>query len=305
MKTSSGFSKCTICLKDNELTYEHIIPKSIGGFFEADLQCADCNNNKLGAKLLPKAKKIFTVRMAIRALKKKLPDLYKSIEEGQEYTAKSSDNSVAVALYKKGKIVSKANKDEKGALNVDKKDTEQSLTNILKKEGFSESKIQEKLELLKNHKIDEPLQISNLTTVIKRKFISLFPKVGVVEMDNRIIALIAYNYLCITIGETIFNERFNGVREFILNGTISENISIEQFPYNGPYKSYHKIYRESLEDRTKVTIILFGTIVYMISFLNIKIVSDDNLIIIQDLEEKKLYSAITIEEEKKGYYILN
>lgn len=302
MKAPGGFDKCTLCLSQDKLTYEHIIPESIGGFLKVDLQCAKCNNERIGSRLLPKAKKILPIRLAIRSLKNKLPELHIAIEEGQQYTAKSSDDSITTAFLKKGEILSKAGKDEKGVVTVDRKDTEKNLRGILKKEGHSASEIEKKIDELKGHKIDEPLKLSNTLTVIKRKFISLFPKSEDVDMDDRIITLMAYNYLCITIGEPVFNESFNGIREFILNGTETKQLLIEQFPYNGPYKSYHKMYRETLEDRTKVTIVLFGSIAYVVSFLNILIVSDNNYVLIQDLEDKKLYFSATIEEAKKGIY---
>jgi|GEM_PF-3835829 len=302
MKAPGGFNKCTLCLSQDKLTYEHIIPESIGGFLEVDLQCAKCNNERIGSKLLPKAKKILPIRLAIRSLKHKLPELYNAIEEGQEYSAKSSDDSITTAFLKKGVIISKAGKDEKGVVTIDRKDTEKNLRGILEKEGFSASEIDKKLSTFNGYKIDAPLRLSNAITVIKRKFISLFPKSEDVDMDNRIITLIAYNYLCITTGETIFDESFDVVRKFILEGTETEHLLIEQFPYNGPYKPYHKIYREILEDRTKVTIVLFGSIAYVISFLNIIIVPDNNFLLIQDLEDKKLYFSATIEESRKGLY---
>jgi hypothetical protein len=260
MKAPGGFTKCTICLSEEKLTFEHIIPESLGGFLEVDLQCAKCNNDTLGSKLIPKAKKIYPVRLAIRALRKKLPDLYKSIEEGQEYTAKSSDESISTAFFKKGEIVSKASKDDKGMVTVDKKDTEKNLRGILKKEGFSEADITNKLEEMKIHKIDEPLKLSNTLTIIKRKFIELFPKADDVDMDNRIVVLIAYNYLCITLGDPIFDTIFDSVRNFILKGVESQDVIVEQFPYNGPYQTYHKLYRENFDNFTKINIVLFGTI---------------------------------------------
>ncbi len=48
MRIQSNFKICSICLKEKELSFEHIIPESLGGILESDIQCADCNNRKLG-----------------------------------------------------------------------------------------------------------------------------------------------------------------------------------------------------------------------------------------------------------------
>lgn len=170
---------------------------------------------------------------------------------------------------------------------------------------MSEEEISKRIELYKGYKIDAPLKLSNALTVIKRKFISLFPKSNDIEMDNRIIALIAYNYLCASVGEPILNDYFNEIRGFILNGYESKNILIEQSPYNGPYQAFHKLYRENLEAKLRVNIILFGTIFYSATFLQLEIAPNVNQIIIQDLEDRKIYIAETIEEAKKGFYVVS
>lgn len=305
MKVPSGFNKCSICLTEGALTYEHIIPESLGGFLEADLQCAKCNNDVLGSKLVSKAKRTYTIRLAIHALKKELPSLFESIEEGQVYSAKRSDETITTAFFKKGQIVSKAGIENDGSLVIDRKDTENNLKNQLKKEGLSDEQIEYKLNEFSNLKVDQPFQISNTIRVIKRKFISLFPLAGDVDMDNRIVTLIAYNYLCITVGETVLDEYFDAVRNFIHGGTIVDKLIIEQFPYNGPYRSYHKLYRENLDDRTRVTIVLFGSIAYVVSFLQMKIMTDENYVMIQDLKEKKIYFSETIEDAKNNiFYVI-
>jgi HNH endonuclease len=302
MKAPSGFNKCSICLSEEKLTFEHIIPESLGGFLKVDIQCAKCNNDDLGRKLVSKAKRTYTVRLAIRYLKNELPELFQSIEEGQEYSVRRSDDISTTAFFKHGTIVSKAGPDIDGSIVVDQRDTENNLKSRLRKEGFTEEQIKTKLDEFNSINYDQPFQISRTLKVIKRKFVSLFPLAGDVDMDERVITLIAYNYLCITIGKTVYDDYFNEIRDFILKGTKTSRILIEQFPYNGPYKTYHKLYRETLEDRTKVTILLFGSIAYEVSFLQIKLMPKTNYIIIQDLKNKKIYSAVTIEDAKNGIY---
>ncbi|QOJ29807.1 MAG: hypothetical protein HRU80_13375 [Ignavibacteriales bacterium] len=302
MKLQSGFNRCVICLSEIKLTYEHMIPESLGGFVEVNLQCAKCNNDSLGSKLISKAKKIYPIRLAIRSLKSELPKLFKSIEEGQLYTAKSSDESIIPAFFKNGKIITKAKKVSDNMINIDIRDVEENLRRLLKKEGLSENEIEEKLIKFHEQGSDEPIKLTNRHTIVKRRFLNWFPAASATNMDNRIIALMAYNYLCITTGEMIFDEYFDSVREYIKSGIISKYLQFEQFPYNGPYKPYHKIYRENKSDEIIVTIVLFGSIVYKVRFMNLRIMTDDNYIIIQELVDKKLYFAQTIQEAKKGLY---
>ena len=59
MKAPGGFDKCTLCLSQDKLTYEHIIPESIGGFLKVDLQCAKCNNERKGVDYSLKQKRYY------------------------------------------------------------------------------------------------------------------------------------------------------------------------------------------------------------------------------------------------------
>ncbi|MCZ6702561.1 MAG: hypothetical protein O6940_05915 [Ignavibacteria bacterium] len=299
MRIKSNFKICSICLKEKELTFEHIIPESLGGILEADIQCADCNNRKLGSKLVSKAKRTYTIRLAINYLKNNLPKLFNNMEEGQEYIARKIDKTTTEAVLKNGKIKSKAEKADDGSINVDRQDTEKKLREILGKEGLSKEEIEKKLDEFKKIEVDKSHKLTNSITVIKRKFVSWFQKPSESYMDERVIALIAYNYLCMVIGDIIIDSRMNFIREFILDGTKTDNLYIEQIPYTNKYAPYHKIFSEPGETEIKVTIVLFGSIISYAIVKNLSAPKDYNWILVQDLEERSVMLAESFEAVKK------
>lgn len=299
MKIKSNFKICSICLKEKELTFEHIIPESLGGILEADIQCADCNNNTLGSKLVSKAKRTYTIRLAINYLKNNLPKLFKKIEEGQEYIARKNDKTTTEAVLKNGKIKSKAEKADDDSINVDKQDTTKKIREILAKEGLSKEEIEKKLEEFKKVEVDMPHKLTDRITVIKRRFVSWFQKPSESNMDDRVIALIAYNYLCMVIGDIILNSRMNFLREFILDGTKTENLIIDQIPYTNKYEPYHKIFSEPGETEIKVTIVLFGSIICLVTVKNLSAPKNFNWILVQDLEERSVLISESFEAVKR------
>jgi hypothetical protein len=299
MRIRSNFKICSICLKEKELTFEHIIPKSLGGILESDIQCADCNNKMLGSKLVSKAKRTYTIRLAINSLKNNLPKLFNKIEEGQEYIAHKIDKTTSDAVLKDGKIKSKAEKGDDGSINVDRQDTEKKLIEILTKEGLSKEEIENKLDEFKNIEVDKPHKLTDSITVIKRKFISWFQKPSEPYIDERVIALIAYNYLCMVIGDIIIDSRMNFMREFILNGTKTANLIIDQIPYTNKYAPYHKIFSEPGETEIKVTIVLFGPIICIVTVKNLSAPKDYNWILVQDLDEASVMISESFEAVKK------
>ncbi|MBL1213733.1 MAG: hypothetical protein HND52_10290 [Ignavibacteriae bacterium] len=298
MRIQSSFKKCSICLEENELSFEHIIPESIGGLLEADIQCVDCNSS-LGSKLVSKVKQTYTIRLAINYLQKILPKLFIKIEEGQKYIARKNDDTTTSAVLKKGKIKSKAEKADDGSLGFDKVDTSKKLSEILTKEGLSKDEIKDKLTEFEKVKVEKPHKLTDKITVIKRRFVSWFQKPGDTYLDTKIVMLIAYNYLCMVVGDIIFDSRMDFIREFILNGTETENLIFDQIPYSKKYEPYHKIFSEPEDTEIKVTIALFGSILCSVIVKNLSIPKDFNWILVQDLEERSIMISESFEAVKK------
>ena len=55
MKVNFNFDNCILCLKNNADSYEHIIPRSIGGRLQVFMLCTKCNNS-MGSELISKIK---------------------------------------------------------------------------------------------------------------------------------------------------------------------------------------------------------------------------------------------------------
>lgn len=299
MKIKSNFQLCSICLEQKELTYEHIIPESLGGILEADIQCADCNNNKLGSKLVSKAKRTYTIRLAINHLRHNLPRLYNRIEEGQDYIAHKKDKTTSEAILKNGRIKSKAEKSTDGSINIDKQDTEKKIKEILTKEGLTKEEIEKKLDEFEKVEVGKRHKLTDSITVIKNRFVSWFQKPSDTNIDDRVITLIAYNYLCMVIGDIILDSRMNFLREFILEGTKTDDLVIEQIPYTSKYEPYHKIFSEPGDTDIKVTIVLFGSIICIVTVKNLTAPKDFNWILVQDLEERSVMISESFEAVKR------
>ena len=91
MKIDTGFRKCIICLENAPDSWEHIIPQSIGGRLQANILCKKCNS-ELGNMLMSKVKSDPSIRLAIKALKDIIPELFEQIEKRQLYDATDIKN---------------------------------------------------------------------------------------------------------------------------------------------------------------------------------------------------------------------
>lgn len=191
-----------------------------------------------------------------------------------------------------------------GILNIGAEDTNKHIKSILIKEGLSPQEINKSILKFERTEIDNPVKLSDSYSAIKRKFKDIYQTPGEIDMNERVIVLIAYNYLCFILGSVMFNERLNFIRDFIRNNTHSENIKIEQNPYTNDYEPFHRIYYEANDVSITVFILLFGSLYYKVMFLGF-ITVNQNKILIEDLKSNRILFLESFDEIKKGYYLTN
>lgn len=303
MKIESNFEKCSICLESKSLTYEHIIPESLDGIIQCNTQCEECNKN-LGSTIVSTAKKVYSVRLTVNYLKNILPNLFMDVEKGQLYTGINEPGDTSELIFKKGKLRTRTKMNSEGILNIDSKDTSKHIKSILNKEGLSSQEISKSILNFEKTEIDKPIKLSGKYSAIKRKFKDIYQAPGEIDMNERVIVLIAYNYLCFILGSVMFNEKLNFIRDFIKNNTTSKNIEIEQNPYTNDYEPFHRIYYEANDVSITVFILLFGSLNYKVKFFGFTTINQ-NKILIEDLKNNRILFSESFDEIKKGYYLTN
>jgi len=299
MRIPFQFEQCTVCLSKVELTWEHVIPKSIGGSIEIKSQCSTCNNDRLGVDLLPTLKEYYPVRLAINSLKRELPDLFQSIEHRLLYLAKDTAGKISTLISRAGRLRTRAKKEEDGSLVYGIDEAEGHLRRLLEKGEVSQEEIENALKKYSEADADVEVTMPDGSTVIKRKYTDHWQKPGPTRLDPRIPTLLAYNYLCVVLGHDIFINHLDGMRDFILNSTETEQLVVEEFPYTNDYAPYHRLWLETEENSTSVYVLLFGSIGLKVTIKNV-VVSGGDYIVLIDLKGNRVLSAISFKEAKKG-----
>ena len=297
----ADFERCTICCKPRQLTSEHIIPESIGGTLEAYIQCKECNDT-LGSKLVSQAKQDPLLRSAIINLQKKLPKLYLSMEKGQKYTALDIlGNEISVKL-KEGKFETIAKKKEDGSLILDTRKGQKNIRYMLEKNKLTLGEIDSSIQRFKDAPENSLIHFSKSVSAVKWKVESFFPLLDKPNMSSRLVMLIAYNYLCLAYGKYIFNNWFDFLRNFIAKDVPNDKICIERF-YSSNYKCYHKLFAESDEEETRVHIIFFDWLKYVVHIKGF-VSNLSHYVYIEDLKNKRGLISESLEHAKRGEYYL-
>ncbi|MGR3311691.1 MAG: HNH endonuclease [Candidatus Brocadiales bacterium] len=297
MKIKSDFNKCVLCLKNPANSWEHIIPKCIGGRLQVQVLCKDCNN-KLGSTLINKVKTDPSIRLAVWNLKDEIPELFEAIENNQIYI----DEVKNCYKYKNSKLKIITHEKEDGSLNYDTTKADKHIERKLRKDGLSEDEIADKTQLFKGLEDNKFIQLSKKVSVEKRSPESLFPSLQDPLLDERVIVLIAYEFLCLLIGNLIYNEELDFIRVFIKEGAKSKKLVVEHLK-SDHYSPRHKIYPELLETEIIINIILFGWLVRKVHIKGVRLSSPD-YVYLEALKSRKTRIAESVGKAKQGIYMV-
>lgn len=305
MKIKFDFDKCIYCLENPADSWEHIIPESIGGRLQVRALCSHCNNS-LGSELISKVRKDPSIRLAVKNLKSKIPELFRSIENGQPYFAPGKDNTVVRLIRKNGRYVIVPEQKEDGLIILDTKQVSKNIAQKLKKGGLTEDEIADKIQSFQELEPDKMIQLSNNLKVVKREtgpieqcFTNLKDK-RVNLLGERVVVLMAYEFLSLLIGNSIYEDRLDFIRNFIREGKQSAKLVIKSF-MTRDYSPDHRIYPELLKREIIINIILFGWLWYKVLLKSFALSSPD-FVYVEDLKNKKTLIAETVAEAKQDIY---
>lgn len=301
MKINFKFDNCILCLKNEANSYEHIIPKIFGGKIQAFLLCTKCNND-MGSELISGMKNDPSIRIVVHKLKDKIPYLFNKIEESQEYYGENINKDKVKFKLKKSKPLLIEGVQSDGSLIIDTKKLPDYLVKKLSKQGLNNEEIREKTNLIDELENDKIFELSQTEKVIKRSTSNIQPSLTGQLIDERSIALIAYEYLGLLVGNNIFNDSFSFIRDFIIKKQKSENIIIERLSTR-KYLPYHKLFPEFYDSRIIINITLFGWVFFKVHYIiksNINKFPD--FVYLEDLENRTSYLAESVLDSKNGKY---
>jgi hypothetical protein len=263
------------------------------------MQC----NSDLGTELVSQAKPDPVLRLAIRNLRDQLPDLFLSMEQGQRHYAKDvAGKSVSVRL-KDGRFETEAHTREDGSLILDSRKGEKNIRQLLAKEGLSPRDIAHAIQKFKNAPDNTLVRLSSERVAVKWGVVSSFPALEKAEMSPRLVALIAYNSLCILFDKDVFNPWFDFIRGFIQTGAPDDRLRIESFS-SGRYDAFHRLYPKYGPNGATINLVFFGWLLYQIELKGL-ITNAPAPVYVEDLKNRRVLLAASVENAKKGDFHSN
>ncbi len=157
--------QCIICLRQTDLTKEHLIPEAIGGRLSARFLCGKCNNT-LGATVDASARSDPSIRLAVINLSTKIPKLASLLTENQAFFGNSKGGDVR-GYMRNGKFRVRSTPKEDGSLIQPTDKAQQTVEKILRKSGYDISALKEGLEKFNLAPENERTNVASGLDVIK------------------------------------------------------------------------------------------------------------------------------------------
>lgn len=279
MKIPTTFDKCIVCLKEPAESYEHIIPRFIGGNLQAKILCKKCNSN-YGSIVVSKLKNDPYIFHAIEFLKNELPDLYKRFNKKRTYVGKSKDGSEIKMVDDGDDLRIIAHKRE-GILILDNSDTYSLIEKLLRRSDSTDIDINNFGRLYKNASEGEEIKLPTGEILSKIQITDIRKEIPIDIITERFWVLVAFEFLSLIVGKNIYDEFFNNIRLYLQYKTEKPPIEVKKFQ-GKEYDAIHGVMVEPFDTYLVIHIRIFRWIAITVKFDNVHypfngLVYQDNL----------------------------
>lgn len=291
-------SRCIICLSEDQLSLEHLIPKSLGGNLTCRFVCNSCNS-RIGHLFEGKAKADPSIQRLAVKLAEKLPALAKRLTDRQPYVSMGPGGKSAGYL-KDGYFVTRSQTLEDGSLIQDTPRAMKSIRSMLKRAGSEEVSIAESLSRFESAPDNTLVPLAHGLEAIKWSIEHVEPSLDGPLLPQLVPLKSAYEFMALHLGSAIYDEvpALRAVRTALSGGKVDqEHLLIERL-HAQTSKLIHGIAFEGNAPYAKVQIRLFGQLAFRIHFRTLSI-EGSRFVYTHDLESNTEHVANLSEEEKR------
>lgn len=272
MKVPWSGNKCILCLQEDSLCEEHVIPESLGGRLTCNFLCRSCNS-KLGHGLEATAKSDPSILLAARNLQSDIPSLSSTLIHSYPHIG-HSDPGPAKGYIKNNEFRVLSRKLEDGSLIQPTDDARKSIIKILQKAGYNQLPIQKALASFDNAPEDNKIEIFPGLEIVKWSVQRLELDLNSAQtMDPLIPVKTAYEFLALHAGTVFYDDipQLSQIRTSLTNMKLnSDVIRVERLSSN-KYEPFHGICFEGNDPYAKIQIRLFGWLAFRVHFLRLSI----------------------------------
>ena len=235
-------NKCILCLRENNLSEEHLIPEALGGQLTCEFLCVCCNS-RLGYNLEANAKSDPSILMAAKILRDKIPVLAAPLIESHPHVA-YSEPGPAQGYIKNGEFRAKSRKLDGGSLIQPTDVGRKTLLRLLRKSGYQEAPARKAVSSFDEAPENDRVEIAPGLGAVKWRIDRLDVDMSRTQiMDPLIPAKAAFEFLCCHVGSAIYDEglHLSQIRSSIINKQMNPDVLRVERLTSNKYEPLHGI----------------------------------------------------------------
>jgi hypothetical protein len=237
-------------------------------------------------------------RIAVESLREEMPSLYDRFQEKAEFVGRANDGSIIRASIHNGEPRVLPSKGSGDSVITDTSKAPTAMETLLRRHGETQETIAAFKSRFEGIEDDVPLSLPTGDTFVKRSSPPLVLDLRGEFIDNRLPALIAFEFWALCIGRTIYDAAFDPIREYICNGTRTAQISVEELGGRN-YDAFHSIAMEPLQGAIRTKIQFFRWIVYRVTLFGFEYRGPEWIYFL-DLKARESFLAPSREGARQG-----
>ena len=273
MKADWPEARCILCLKQGDLSEEHLIPRALGGTLTCSFLCSACNS-QLGCEVEAFAKSDPSILLAVRKLHGKIPKRFRWLVDDHPYVAIGEGPRASGYVRDGGfQVMSHKRDDDSLILPTDK--ARKAITTILKRSEYEQTPIERALKRF------ERMPENRKTTIAPGLYVVKW-RIDRIDLDlsqSRLIdpllpAKIAFEFLALCAGTAIYakDRPLSDLRHILKTGTgLDDTILRVQRLNAGDARPFHGICNEDNPEYLQMQIRLFGCLAYRVHFPRLRL----------------------------------
>ena len=270
MKIPLQTFKCILCLSTDSITQEHVIPKSLGGKLISDFLCKACNS-KLGHGPESKVRDDPICRESIERLALARPDIADDIRNGFRYIRRNEQGEVTKHVLRDGTLKVIPQRQDDGSLILPEDKVLKTVDTMAKRHRHGP--LFPVAFDLGSVSPGDSVEAARGIEIRKLPSGPIEPDLTGDEMDLVVPAIIAFEFLALHCGDTIYENRpqFKSVRDQLLAGKLSEeDVHVERREAMNQ-RLFHGLLFEGNNPGARVQVWLFGRLAFFVDFRHIAV----------------------------------
>ena len=268
MDISWNHRQCIVCLSSENLTIEHVIPKSLGGKLTSKFLCKPCNDC-FGSGFEANARLAPEIRQAASALAGSIPGLIEKLEQGAMYIAQFGEHEIKQRLRSDGQLGTTKLGD--GSIIFPESEAPRRIKENLRKSGWDEPTIKVALTKWRDAPVGEVVDLGAGYHIRKWNDHPSSPVYTEDELNPLVALKIVYEFMALLVGGAIYRPEFLFLRDVLREQ--DRNLAKGMVIYNWASKAdaFHGIIFEGNKGEAQFQVRIFGLLAYTISVPRIAI----------------------------------